>query len=78
MSAIGGKADIDASKSTICGRAHALPPKADIDWALLHVRFVPLADMLTERRCQNQYSALSASPTVVNLIGGLFASFGQL
>ena len=56
----------------------ALPPIADMCSALADVRFVPIADMLAERRCQNQYSALSASPTVVNLIGGLFASFCQL
>ena len=55
----------------------ALPPKADMCSATRYVRFVPIADMLTERRCQNQYSALSASPTVVNPIGGACPLYPQ-
>jgi hypothetical protein len=31
----------------------ALPPKADIDWSLLHVRFVPIADMGQRLRLHN-------------------------
>jgi hypothetical protein len=55
----------------------ALPRKRTL-MAGLAMSAMAIADMLTERRRQNQYSALSASPTVVNLIGGLFASFCQL
>ena len=51
------------------------PPKADMSGATSDVRFGPEAD--TEKT-QTKMSELSASPTIVDLVSGLFASLGQL
>jgi hypothetical protein len=62
MSALGQK---QTSRSE--NAMSALPPKADIDWRLLNVRFVPKADIL---RCGKERRYSITSSAIESNVGG--------